>query len=174
MALLERLLHAADAGGRAGSAIEILLLQALAHQARGDVAAALATLARALALGDSERYVRSFVDEGKPMAALLQAAAKNGIARGYARRLLTAFGAADDATPGKQDLIEPLSDRELDVLRLLRSDLGGPEIARQLMVSLNTVRSHTKNIYSKLAVNSRRAAVRRGEELELFSRPRSD
>ncbi|MDQ1709260.1 MAG: hypothetical protein QOG49_645, partial [Frankiaceae bacterium] len=174
MALLERLLHAADEGGRAGSALEILLLQALAHQARGDVPAALAPLARALALGDSERYVRSFVDEGKPMAALLQAAAKNGIARGYARRLLTAFGAADDATPGKQDLIEPLSDRELDVLRLLRSDLGGPEIARQLMVSLNTMRSHTKNIYSKLAVNSRRAAVRRGEELELFSRPRSD
>ena len=70
--------------------------------------------------------------------------------------------------PSKQDLIEPLSDRERDVLRLLRSDLSGPEIARELVVSLNTLRTHTQNIYSKLGVNNRRAAVRRAEELDLF------
>ena len=69
------------------------------------------------------------------------------------------------------ELIEPLSDRESDVLRLLRSDLSGPDIARELVVSLNTVRTHTKNIFEKLGVNSRRAAVRRAEELQLFARP---
>ena len=67
-------------------------------------------------------------------------------------------------------LIEPLSDREIDVLRLLRTDLSGPEIADELAVSLNTLRTHTKNIFEKLGVNSRRAAVRRAEELELFAR----
>jgi LuxR family maltose regulon positive regulatory protein len=67
-----------------------------------------------------------------------------------------------------ESLIEPLSGRELDVLRLLRTDLGGPDIARELVVSLNTVRTHTKNIYAKLGVNNRRAAVRRAEELDLL------
>jgi LuxR family maltose regulon positive regulatory protein len=74
--------------------------------------------------------------------------------------------------PARQDLVEPLSERELDVLRLLASDLGGPAIARELSVSLNTLRTHTKNIYAKLGVNSRRAAVRRGAELSLLSRRR--
>jgi LuxR family transcriptional regulator, maltose regulon positive regulatory protein len=78
------------------------------------------------------------------------------------------LGAAEDRTPIKQLLIEPLSERELDVLRLLGTDLNGPEIARELVVSLNTMRTHTKSIYSKLGVNSRRAAVRRAEELDLF------
>ena len=75
------------------------------------------------------------------------------------------------AEPG-QGLIEPLSERELDVLRLLGTDLDGPDIARELVVSLNTVRTHTKNIYAKLGVNNRRAAVRRAEELDLLSRTR--
>ena len=72
--------------------------------------------------------------------------------------------------PVKQALIEPLSERELDVLRLLGTELGGPAIARELMVSLNTVRTHTKHIYAKLAVTNRRAAVRRARELDLLSR----
>jgi LuxR family maltose regulon positive regulatory protein len=79
---------------------------------------------------------------------------------------------AEDRTPAKQDLIEPLSERELDVLRLLETDLDGPDIARELVVSLSTVRTHTKNIFNKLGVNNRRAAVRRAEELELLSRSR--
>jgi LuxR family transcriptional regulator, maltose regulon positive regulatory protein len=90
------------------------------------------------------------------------------IAPNYVRQLLTAFVSASDRIPVKQDLIELLSDRELEVLRLLRTDLNGPEMARELIVSLNTVRTHTKNIYSKLGVNNRRAAVRRAEELDLF------
>ena len=106
------------------------------------------------------------------MASLLRAAAKNGIALGYIRRLLAAMNRTDDRTPARQGLIEPLSERELDVLRLLGSDLDGPDIARELIVSLNTVRTHTRNIYAKLGVNNRRAAVRRAAELDLLSRAR--
>ena len=106
------------------------------------------------------------------MASLLRAAAKQGIAPGYIRRLLAAANQTDDRAPIHQQLIEPLSERELDVLRLLGSDLDGPDIARELVVSVNTVRTHTKNIYAKLGVNNRRAAVRRGKELDLLSRTR--
>jgi LuxR family maltose regulon positive regulatory protein len=171
--LLERLLRAAEEGQRTGSVIEILVLQALARQARGDVPAALASLQRALTLAEPEGYVRIFVDEGPPMASLLNtfskqgAAAKQGIAPSYVRRLLAAANKTEDSTPASQGLIEPLSERELEVLRLLGTDLGGPEIARELVVSLNTVRTHTKNIYAKLGVNNRRAAVRRAQELDL-------
>jgi LuxR family maltose regulon positive regulatory protein len=170
--LLERLLQAAEEGSRTGSVIEILVLQALAHQAQGDSTAALACLRRALTLSEPEGYVRIFVDEGEPMSSLLRAAAKQGIARNYAHRLLAAISKTGEPTPVKQNLIEPLSERELDVLRLLGSDLGGPDIARELIVSLNTVRTHTKNIYAKLGVNNRRAAVRRAQELDLLSRTR--
>ena len=76
------------------------------------------------------------------------------------------------ATRLKNGLVEPLSDRELDVLRLLATDLDGPDIARQLFVSVNTMRTHTKGIYAKLGVNNRRAAIRRAEELNLLSRTR--
>jgi LuxR family maltose regulon positive regulatory protein len=165
--LLERLLRAAEEGRRTGSVIEILVLQALARQARGDVPAALASLRRALTLAEPEGYVRIFADEGPPMTSLLRAAAKLPIAPSYVRRLLAAVNKTGDSTPVTQGLIEPLSERELDVLRLLGTDLGGPEIARELVVSLNTVRTHTKNIYAKLGVNNRRAAVRRARELDL-------
>jgi LuxR family transcriptional regulator, maltose regulon positive regulatory protein len=165
--LLERLLRAAEEGGRTGSVIEILVLQALAHQARNDIPAALASLQRAVTLAEPEGYVRIFVDEGLPMASLLRAVAKRGIAQNYVRRLLAAVNKTGDSTPASQGLIEPLSERELDVLRLLGTDLDGPDIARELIVSLNTVRTHTKNIYAKLGVNNRRAAVRRARELGL-------
>jgi LuxR family maltose regulon positive regulatory protein len=102
------------------------------------------------------------------MAALLEAAAERGIAASYVRRLLGAFDKGEPGTPVRQDLVDPLSERELDVLRLLATDLDGPDIARQLVVSLNTVRTHTKNIYAKLGVNNRRAAVRRAGELDLL------
>ena len=138
----------------------------------GDIPAALAALQRALTLAEPEGYLRIFVDEGAPIASLLRTAAKKGIAAGYVRRLLGAFAQTDDRRPANQGLIEPLSERELDVLRLLGTDLDGPDIARELTVSLNTVRTHTKNIYAKLGVNNRRAAVRRAEELHLLSRTR--
>jgi len=167
--LLERLLRAAEEGARTGSVIEILVLQALAHQTQGDIPAALASLQRALMLSEPEGYVRVFVDEGPPMASLLRAVAKQGIAPNYVRRLLAALNKTDDSTPVTQGLIDPLSERELVVLRLLGTDLNGPEIARELIVSVNTVRTHTKNIYAKLGVTNRRAAVRRAQELRLLS-----
>lgn len=168
MRFLERLLTAAQKGERLGSAIEILMLQARAHQMQGDIPAALARLERALTLAEPEGYIRTFVDEGPLLRVLLEKAAKHGIAANYAHQLLAASGEAEDRTPVKQALIEPLSERELQVLRLLGTDLNGPEMARQLMVSLNTLRTHTKNIYTKLAVTSRRAAVRRADELNLL------
>ncbi len=166
--LLERLLRAAEEGDRTGRVIEILVLQALTRQRLGNIPAALASLERAVTLAEPEGYVRVFADEGPPMASLLRAAAKQRIGGNYAGRLLAAMG--EHYGPVKQALIEPLSERELDVLRLLGTELGGPAIARELMVSLNTVRTHTKHIYAKLAVTNRRAAVRRARELDLLSR----
>jgi LuxR family maltose regulon positive regulatory protein len=165
--LLERLLRAAEEGERAGSVIEILVLRALAYQRHGDIPAALSCLQRAVTLAEPEGYVRVFADEGPPMASLLRAAAKLQTAGNYVRRLLAAMSVTEHDSPIKQALIEPLSERELDVLRLLGTELDGPAIARELMVSLNTVRTHTQHIYAKLAVTNRRAAVRRAAELDL-------
>ena len=170
MELLDRLLSAAEEGGRTGSAIDILVVHALAHHAAGDPAAGLVSLERAIALAEPEGYVRIFVDEGPPMAALLKVAASQRAASVGVPKLLVAFGGGSARTAVGQPLIEPLSERELEVLRLLESELDGPHIARELFVSLNTVRTHTKNIYAKLGVNTRRAAVRRAAELGLLSR----
>jgi LuxR family maltose regulon positive regulatory protein len=174
-ALLERLLQAAEAGGRMGSVIEILVVQALAFQAHGNVSQALASLERALALAEPEGYVRIFVDEGEPMRSLIekQSRGQGKTFPGYVDKLLAAF-ARPTAIPQpktndqRSTIIEPLSERELDVLRLLGTELSGPDIARELIVSLNTLRTHTKKIFNKLGVNNRRAAVRRAEELNLF------
>jgi LuxR family maltose regulon positive regulatory protein len=171
--LLERLLLAAEEGGRTGRVIEILVLQALTRQRLGDISAALARLERAMTLAEPEGYVRVFADEGPAMASLLRVASRHGTAGNYVRRLLAAVGGTEHDRPVKQALIEPLSERELDVLRLLGTELDGPDIARELMVSLNTVRTHTKHIYAKLAVTSRRAAVRRAGELDLLPRTRN-
>ncbi|MHB0877215.1 MAG: LuxR C-terminal-related transcriptional regulator [Anaerolineae bacterium] len=168
LTLLERLLKAAEEGERMGSLIEILALQALAHEAQGGTHAALAPLERALTLAEPEGYVRVFVHEGPPMAALLREAAKRAIAPNYVARLRAAFGQAEGRTPVTQLLVEPLSERELEVLGLLRTELSGPEIARELTVSLSTVRTHTQNIYTKLGVGNRRAAVRRAEAIGLL------
>ena len=190
MQFLDRLLRAAEAGSRMGSVIEILLLQALTHQAQGSLPPVLASLGRALTLAEPEGYVRIFVNEGKPMAELLirmEVKEATPRAKAYIHKLLSAFDQQQEIGPSRstykeinrssiaekqavsrQSLIEPLSEREMEVLKLLRTDLSGPEITRELMVSLNTVRTHTQNIYAKLGVNNRRAAVRRAEELDLL------
>ena len=161
--LLEHLLHTAEAEGRMGKAIEILALQALARQACGDAAGALAALQRALVLGEPEGYVRSFVDESTPMATLLRRALSRGMAPHYVRRLLAAF-----AEPTvEQPLIEPLTRRELEVLRLIAAGLRNQEIADQLVISLATVKRHITNIYGKLGVSHRTQAVARAQELDL-------
>ncbi len=174
--LLQRLLVAAQEGGRTGTVIEILALQALAHQARHgrhDVPSAAALLGRALRLAEPQGYVRVFVGEGLPMVMLLEALVRKDPSWDYARRLLKASRPVSRPVPARdQGLVDPLSVRELDVLRLLATDLDGPAIARELVVSLNTVRTHTKSIYAKLGVSSRRAALTRAAELQLIARAR--
>jgi LuxR family maltose regulon positive regulatory protein len=172
--LLERLRIAAENGGRMGSVIEILVVQALARQAGNDIEGALGSLERAVALAEPEGYVRVFLDEGPAMAGLLTGAIRQPSSSDYPRRLLAAAVAPVAHAPIDQALIEPLSERELDVLRLLEGELGGPDIARELTLSLATVRTHTSNIYAKFGVNNRRAAVRRAAELGLLSRTRDD
>ncbi len=173
LSLLARLESAAQAGGRVSNLIEVLVLRSLATQAQGELPAGLETLERALALAEPEGYVRTFADEGAPLAPLLRGlAATTRPMAAYAKRLLDAIEpqgpvAAIDPAP-TQALAEPLSEREREVLRLLSTELSGPEIARQLVVSLNTFNTHTRNIYGKLGVNNRRAAVRRAEELRLL------
>jgi LuxR family maltose regulon positive regulatory protein len=180
--LLERLLQAAQAGGRLGSALEVLVLQALAHQLQGDSPVALVPLERALTLAEPEGYVRLFLDEGAPMMQLLRDAAARRIRPEYVSKLLIECESEQPhnvgesplsdrqglATPVAQPLIEPLSQRELEVLRLFATELSGPEIARELVIGLSTVRTHTKSIYSKLSVTNRRAAVQRAIELNLI------
>ncbi|MEQ7739503.1 LuxR C-terminal-related transcriptional regulator, partial [Escherichia coli] len=168
LSLLDRLLESASSGGRAGSVIEIRTLQALALQQHGNPGAALAALTEATALAEPEGYVRIFADEGPPMASLLRAALKRSGTSPYLRRLLAAIESRHDTAPATPGLVEPLSDREQDVLRLLGTDLSGPAIASELSVSLNTVRTHTSRIYAKLNVNNRRAAVRRARQLNLL------
>jgi LuxR family maltose regulon positive regulatory protein len=172
MRLLGRLLRSAEEGQRTRSVIEILILQACAHRDCGDVPAALAALHRAVTLAEPEGFVRLFADEGSVVTALLRALLKQGGAGDGVPRLLRAISGSDAHIPRQQGMVERLSGRELDVLRLLATDLDGPDIARELVVSLNTVRTHTKNIYSKLGTNNRRAAVRRAQELDLLSRDR--
>ncbi|MHC1781893.1 MAG: LuxR C-terminal-related transcriptional regulator [Anaerolineaceae bacterium] len=175
--LLERLLKAAEEGGRKGSTIEILVLQALTYHAQGDLPSALKPLQKALTLAEPQGYVRMFVDEGSSMMQLLREASARKIMPGYTGRLLAALeaqqagnsGASSLPTPlAVQPLPEPLSQRELEVLRMFKTELSGPEIARELVIALSTVRTHTKSIYNKLNVNDRRAAVKRAVELNLI------
>ncbi|MFC1879126.1 LuxR C-terminal-related transcriptional regulator [Chloroflexota bacterium] len=179
--LLDRLLGAAEEGERTGSVIEILVLQTLVQEAQGEISLALVSLERALTLAEPEGYIRIFVDEGPAMALLLhevlsRADAQNsGFAHDYIRRLLVAF---PDTKPEQADsvkrqapgseLVEPLSERELDVLRLLAENLKYKQIAEQLVVSVNTIRHHTKNIYGKLEVNNRTLAVQKAKEYNLL------
>jgi len=174
MELLECLLQAAEEGGRIGSVIEILVLQALAHETQDDNPTALLPLGRALTLAEPEGYVRIFVDEGRPMAQLLSEAAAHGIMPDYIGELLAAFEAEEQKsgdgshlTPA-QSLVEPLSQRELEVLRLIAQGLSNRQISQRLFLALSTVKGHNRIIFSKLMVGSRTEAVARARELGLL------
>jgi LuxR family maltose regulon positive regulatory protein len=161
-ALLRRLHAAAAAGGRTGVVLETLVLQALALDLAGRTEEAVDLVRQAVDIARPQRWVRPFLGEGQRLRELLRLAGVGDAAPAF----------AEDAVPTPQPpasapLVDPLSSRELDVLRLLASDLDGPAIARHLHVSLATVRTHTQHIYAKLGVNSRRAAVRRGHQLNL-------
>ena len=175
--LLERLFTVAKAGGHTTRLIEILALQAMTFQAKGDTTRALGKLEHAFNLAEPGGFIRTFVDEGPPMARLLYEALTRGIAPDYARRLLAAFPVAEpeQAVPSEtqapeSDLIEPLSGRELQVLQLIAEGLTNPGIASRLFLALNTVKTHCSNIYGKLNVHSRTQAVARAQALGLLPR----
>ncbi len=181
VSLLTRLLKTAESMGWTRKAVEAMILLALAWQVQGRMEQALTVLARALTLTESEGYVRIYIDEGPPMAKLLRQAAAQGIAPAYTGELLTIFGKKGKETgllhwietqnpPSLHQtdkLIEPLSERELEVLRLLSTDLSSTAIAARLYVSASTIRSHLRNIYGKLGVHSRYEAVTRAQEVKL-------
>ena len=175
--LLERLLQAAEEGERKGSAVEILILRALAHHVQGDIPAGLVPLKRALTLAEPAGYVRIFVDQGSPMARLLAEAAAHGIMPDYTGKLLAAFEAEEQKSaeeshmapaPPAQSLIEPLSQRELEVLRLIARGLSNREISERLFLALITVKGHNRNIFRKLQVRRRTEAIARARELGLL------
>jgi len=186
LALLARLLQDAERQERMGSAIEIHVLRALALQALAEPAPAIQALERALALGAPEGYVRVFVDEGAPMATLLRRAHAKSFVPDYAVRLLGFFGKPpadlDGPGPAKPSsiraltgrpesialLVEPLTDRERDILRLLVAGASNQEAAKQLFVATSTVKSHVHRIIGKLGVKNRMQAVAKAKALDLL------
>jgi LuxR family maltose regulon positive regulatory protein len=183
LSLLDRLMQSAQAEERNGSLITIHVLQALVMQTQGNMSHALTFLERALVLAEPEGYIRIFVDEGPQMAVLLREAHTCAIMPAYVAKLLAAFSdlrftiydLRDDAPPivnpksKIQNLIEPLSKRELEILALMAQGLTNIEIAQQIFISDQTVKVHTRNIYGKLGVNSRRQAVAKARALGLLT-----
>jgi LuxR family maltose regulon positive regulatory protein len=174
MGLLERLLKAAEEGGRTGSVIEILVLQAMAYHAQGDLPAALLPLQNALELAEPEGYVRMFLDEGSSMIQLLREASAREIVPDYTDKLLAAFEAEQRKSGDKpeilpaQPLIEPLSPRELEILRLIAKGLSNREIGERLFLALDTVKGYNRKIFDKLQVQRRTEAIARARELGLL------
>jgi LuxR family maltose regulon positive regulatory protein len=181
LSLIERLVEAAGSMGRQGDAIRYLVLHALALREIGDTDSALASLEQALTLAEPEGYVRVFVDEGEPMAGLLCEALSQGITTNYVARLLAAFGRerkdgrrTTEEPPSSfvvrpsSSLVDPLSEREIEVLRLMAAGFKHKEIAGELVISLNTVRHHARNIYGKLGVHRRAEAVAKAKDLNLL------
>jgi LuxR family maltose regulon positive regulatory protein len=167
--LLARIQEFANAGGRTIRVVEALLLQALGLQAQGNSNYSLDVLSQALNIPRQGHYTRLFLDEGKPMAELLQLAASKKIHADEAKRLLKIFDAVKEYTTlASQPLIEPLSDRELEVLQYLATGMSNQAIADQLFISLAAVKWHARNIYGKLEVNNRTQAVARARELGLL------
>lgn len=166
--LLLGLNKSAAAAGRNGRLIEILILLAITFAAQKRNEEALSALADALSLAEGEDFVRIFLDEGQPLTELLRRAVARDLHASYALRLLNALGEKATATASPQPLIEPLSERELEVLHLLADGLSNDAIARKLFLSTGTVKVHLKHIYGKLAVNSRTQAVVRSRELNLL------
>jgi LuxR family maltose regulon positive regulatory protein len=173
LGLLDRLLLGAEPKARMNSVLEILVLRALAQQAQGNRTAALATLERALLLAEPEGYMRLFLDEGTPMLALLRLARARGMVPGYVATLLSAFGEHQRLNPAlhatrSTSFVEPFTEREREVLQLLLEGASNREIARHLVISVNTVKKHVYNICGKLGVQSRAHAIVRARTLNLL------
>jgi LuxR family maltose regulon positive regulatory protein len=175
LATLEPLRQQVEAKGWEDQRLKVILLQAVAHQAHGDKEQAVQLLGDALALAQPGGFIRIFVDEGPPMARLLYQAAARGIAPDYTGRLLAAFTVAEpepapslETETARSELVEPLSERELEVLQLIAAGLTNLEIATRLFLSPHTIKTHTRNIYGKLGVHSRVQAVARAQDLGLL------
>lgn len=173
----------AEAKGMSYRLLNVMIVQSVALYAQGEKDKAVELLGEVMTQAEPGGFIRLFLNEGTRMAELLSIAAAQGIRPDYINKLLAAFPKSTEVIPQSKitdqkylpmaqvqvfKMVEPLSEREMEVLRLLRSELSGPEIAGQLIVSLNTLRTHTKNIFNKLGVNNRRAAIRRAEEFDLF------
>jgi len=180
--LLERLLQAAETSGRTGGLIEVLVCKSLASQKLNEKAQAVSTLQRALSLGEPEGFIRSFVTEGPPMAILLTATLNEQcelpgeslykVSADYINKLILALEIVGQRLPPKIDfdypLVEPLSEREFEVLKLLAAGLSNREIAQRLYVAVNTIKTHIRNIYGKLDVRSRTQAIAQAKKLNLL------
>ncbi|MFV2056988.1 MAG: LuxR C-terminal-related transcriptional regulator, partial [Thiohalomonadales bacterium] len=170
----DRLYQAAENGGRGGSLIEIIILQALAEEAQGDRGAALVLLENALTLAEPESYVRIFVDEGPVMVQLLSELTVVGKMSVYARRILAAFEPEkgnhqnENSVPSGAPTVEPLSKRELEVLQLIAQGFSNQEISERLFLAVSSVKGHNQKIFSKLQVQRRTEAVARAHELALL------
>lgn len=170
LTLLKRLLQSAETEGRTGIMIEALALQALAEWQRGEQPEAMTALERALRTAEPEGYLRLFADFGLPLARLLQEAQSRTVMPDYVSLLLTAVGSdLAGSTPTEAALPEPLSPREQEILELIAAGLTNPEIAAKLVISPETVKKHTGNIYGKLGVHSRTEAAARARDLELLA-----
>ena len=181
MTLLTQLHSVAEAGGRSGSLIEILILQAITNEAQGNIASALQLLERALTLADTEGYLRIFVNEGQPMARLLYEALAcesrpREITPNYVQRVLTAFPLNEleqkkslKTQSQAAGLLEPLSKREIEVLHLIAEGQTNQDIATTLFLSVNTVKVHTRNIYGKLSAHLRADAGAKARALGILS-----
>ncbi len=169
--LLKPLRQAAEEGEWVAYEIDVLILEALAHEAQGESRPALDALDRALTLAEPGGFVRLFVEKGAPMARLLYRVADQGIAPAFTGRLLAAFSAPETAAPSRErdgDVIEPLSERETEVLQLIADGLSNREIAQKLFLSLSTIKVHTYNLYGKLGVHSRTQAVAKARALGIL------
>ena len=171
--VLDRLLVEAEAKARWRSALEILILRALTLDAQGKRDEALSTLLEALVRAEPEGYIRLFVDEGVPMQVLLEKIQVRGVLPSYVATLLCAFGDQHvlDVAPafsGRSIQVEPLTQREREVLHLLSAGVSNREIAHRLVLSLGTVKKHVSNICGKLDARSRTQAVARARTLHLL------
>ena len=169
LGLSKRLLKQAETAKQMGLVIEILNLQSLAFQGKKDTERALEVLGRALTLAQPEGYVRVFLDEGEAMTRLLCQAQSRQVGSGYVAELLSKINRISGMTqPSMQLLAEPLTTREVEVLKLIEAGSSNQEISEQLVISIATVKRHISNIYTKLGVKSRTQALAIGKELKIF------
>jgi LuxR family maltose regulon positive regulatory protein len=172
--IYERVYAQAELGSRLARVLELSLFKAVALQELGKTDDAFTVFKKCLTLAEPERFVLLFQDAGEAVIPLLQRAQVEGLCTEYVSKLLTVFngqqaGAEEEALtiPSQGDLIEPLTERELEVLRLMCMGHSNQQIADEIIVSVNTVKKHTSNIYGKLGVRNRAQAVLRAREIEL-------